>query len=127
MPLFSITLPTSHTSAAIRGGLAHGTYLSLPPHTSRHTDNNRSLHGRTRSCRRGLEYVLDRDNVVDTTLVGTVLNGLVQVRGGETVNTRQSSRAFSGVQRPLVTKTAGVQHSSQKSKSRRQSLLPNQT
>ena len=28
--------------------------------------------------RRGLEYVLDRDMVVDTTLVGTVLNGLVQ-------------------------------------------------
>ena len=28
---------------------------------------------------RGLEFVLDRDMVVDTTLVGTVLNGLVQV------------------------------------------------
>lgn len=27
---------------------------------------------------RGLEYVLDRDMVVDTTLVGTVLNGLSQ-------------------------------------------------
>ncbi|CAM9717799.1 unnamed protein product, partial [Laminaria digitata] len=30
---------------------------------------------------RGLEFVLDRDMVVDTTLVGTVLNGLVQVAG----------------------------------------------
>ena len=31
--------------------------------------------------RRGLDYVLDREMVVDTTLVGTVLNGLVQVSG----------------------------------------------
>ncbi|CAM9131219.1 unnamed protein product, partial [Ectocarpus sp. 4 AP-2014] len=30
---------------------------------------------------RGLDYVLDREMVVDTTLVGTVLNGLVQVAG----------------------------------------------
>ncbi|CAN0492010.1 unnamed protein product, partial [Ectocarpus sp. 8 AP-2014] len=30
---------------------------------------------------RGLDYVLDREMVVDTTLVGTVLNGLVQVSG----------------------------------------------
>ncbi|CAN0042899.1 unnamed protein product [Ascophyllum nodosum] len=30
---------------------------------------------------RGLDYVLDRDMVVDTTLVGTVLNGLSQVAG----------------------------------------------
>lgn len=28
---------------------------------------------------RGLEYVLNQDMVVDTTLVGTVLNGLSQV------------------------------------------------
>lgn len=75
-------LPTVHAPAGDSVGVAHRWYLPFPPHTSRHTNTHRSLGGRPHSCLRGLEHVLDRDMVVDTTLVGTVLNGLVQASGG---------------------------------------------
>lgn len=43
--------------------------------------------------RRGLDYVLEKDMVVDTTLVGTVLNGLSQVSVLKSVNTRAHTHA----------------------------------
>lgn len=57
-------------------GMLHATFIRRR-HTNAHCLSP-CMHGLTNAAYRGLEHVLDRDMVVDTTLVGTVLNGLVQ-------------------------------------------------